>query len=245
MDQVLEKKYKSIEEFQKALLDSQVKGKIAKIVLFGSVLRGDAREDSDIDLMIIATDSTEEVERVCSEISYQVMLDTGELIMPIVHPVEEVFLPRSYFFYYNHRIGREIYKMEHDEIKLREIGSYLELAKEYLEGGKRCSDNMDYRIAVDAAYNAAELSAKGLLLLKIDNLPSSHGGILAKFGELYVKTGEIQRELGRRTNEALELRHKARYRGDVTIAENDALKVIDLAQQLINLLSELQREHLT
>lgn len=113
MDQILEKKYKSIEEFKKALLDGRVRNKIAKIVLPGSVLRGDAREDSDIDLIIIVTDSIEEVGQVCSEISYQVMLDTGELIMPIVHPIEEIFLPQSYFFYYNHRIGREIYKMQH------------------------------------------------------------------------------------------------------------------------------------
>lgn len=76
-------------------------------------------------------------------------------------------------------------------------------------------------------------------------LPSSHGGIVSKLGELYVKTGQIERELGRRTNQALELRHKARYRRDITIAENDALKVIDLAQQLIDLLSKLRPEHLT
>ena len=39
MDQILEKKYKSIEEFKKALLDGRVRNKIAKIVLPGSVLR--------------------------------------------------------------------------------------------------------------------------------------------------------------------------------------------------------------
>ena len=120
MNQILEKKYKSLEEFKKALLNGQVREKIAKIVLLGSVLRGDAREDSDIDLIIVATDSIEEVEQICSEISYQVMLNTGEIIMPIVHPMEEIFLPQSYFFYYNHRIGREIHKMEPEEIKLRE-----------------------------------------------------------------------------------------------------------------------------
>ena len=120
MNQILEKKYKSLEEFKKALLNGQVREKIAKIVLLGSVLRGDAREDSDIDLIIVATDSIEEVEQICSEISYQVMLNTGEIIMPIVHPMEKIFLPQSYFFYYNHRIGREIHKMEPEEIKLRE-----------------------------------------------------------------------------------------------------------------------------
>jgi len=53
---VLEKKYESIREFKNRLLQSKVKEKIAKILLFGSVLREEAKEDSDIDLIIVTVD---------------------------------------------------------------------------------------------------------------------------------------------------------------------------------------------
>ncbi len=65
-----------------------------------------------------------------------------------------------------------------------------------------------------------------------DDIPSSHGGIVGKFGELYIKTGQVDKLLGRELNRALELRNSARYKYQVQIREEDAQKIIDLAKKL-------------
>ena len=235
---ILEKKYESIREFKNRLLQSKVKEKIAKILLFGSVLREEAKEDSDIDLIIITVDGAREVEEMCSDIAYQIMSERGDIIMPMTHSIEELFYPKSYFFYFNQKTGKEIYTMEGDEIKSREINNYLELSMEYLQGAKRCLEHMDYRIALDAAYNALELAIKGLLLIKLDTLPSSHGGVINRFGELYVKAGEIEKETGKKVYKSLELRHKARYRKDAIIEEDDAQLLVGLAEEIAGILEK-------
>ena len=67
---ILKKKYQAIEHFTRRLLTNEVGDSIAKIVLFGSVLRGYASEESDIDLLIIALDAPEKVKKVTSEASF-------------------------------------------------------------------------------------------------------------------------------------------------------------------------------
>jgi uncharacterized protein (UPF0332 family) len=95
-----------------------------------------------------------------------------------------------------------------------------------------------YRLAVDAAYNAAELCAKGLLLLKLNNIPTSHGGIIGMFGELFVKTEVVPNQIGRGLNKNLQLRNKARYDCHALITKEDAEKAIDLAKKLVAIFKE-------
>lgn len=91
---------------------------------------------------------------------------------------------------------------------------------------------------MDAAYNAAEFAAKGLILLKQDDLPGSHGGIVSLFGQLYVKTKKIGKEIGRGLNTALKLRNVARYKPDALLLEEDAKDVLYLAERVIETLSK-------
>jgi len=36
--------------------------------------------------------------------------------MPMTHSIEELFYPKSYFFYFNQKTGKEIYTMAEEEI---------------------------------------------------------------------------------------------------------------------------------
>jgi len=38
------------------------------------------------------------------------------------------------------------------------------------------------------------------------NIPGSHGGIVSEFGRIYVMSGEISRDIGRKLSHALEMR---------------------------------------
>ena len=64
-------------------------------------------------------------------------------------------------------------------------------AEEYLDAARDSLRNGYPRLAVDAAYNSAELGVKAMLLFRLDDIPGSHGGVVGKFGELYVKSCSV------------------------------------------------------
>jgi len=69
-------------------------------------------------------------------------------------------------------------------------------------------------------------------------LPGSHGGVVNLFGQLYVKTNEIDKEIGRGLNVALRLRNEARYKPNSLLTKDDAQNVLRLAEDLIKIVSE-------
>ncbi|MGB2841621.1 MAG: nucleotidyltransferase domain-containing protein [Halobacteriota archaeon] len=72
---IAEKYKKPVEEFVRRALE-KYRGKIDKIILFGSVARGEAREDSDVDILVVGNVSLEEL----VDISFPILLEYEELI---------------------------------------------------------------------------------------------------------------------------------------------------------------------
>ena len=66
-------------EFAKAIKSDE----IIKIILFGSVARGDDTEDSDIDILIITSESDELSDEINS-IAVDIILEKDEFISPYV-----------------------------------------------------------------------------------------------------------------------------------------------------------------
>jgi len=129
--------------------------------------------------------------------------------------------------------------LEIDPLKLDEIKSRLSLAKLNLKMSNSLLGQKDYvRGVVDLAYNAVELCAKGLILLKQDDLPSRHRGIVQRFSELYVKEGPLKKEIGRRMNKGLDYRNNARYVPTAEITKKHAQHNINLAKELIAFLQK-------
>lgn len=89
-------------------------------------------------------------------------------------------------------------------LKLAE--KYLKAVKYTLKGGKN-----NIRLVIDGAYNTAELCIKSLLLIKMKNIPKTHGGVIQKFGEYYIKTEILPKETGKLSNRMLRYRNQARY----------------------------------
>jgi len=234
-------KYDALEIFKQTLLSSDVRDQIAKMVLFGSVARGDARQDSDVDVLIFGFGDLRKISKACAEASLDTGIESGEYIQPLVYSIDEFSSPQSYFLYMAERDGKEIYSMDEDDLRSREIKDYLVLAQEYFEVAEDSLANSRYRVAVDTAYNAAESCVRGFLLLKLPELPRSHGGLLTKFGELYAKDGPLPRKVGSDLNLMLERRSRARYNAHVLIDKRDAQDAIELAQTLMKTLREQMR----
>lgn len=236
VDTLHERKRRALDYFVRYLLNSSIKTQIAKIVLFGSVAKGHARRDSDIDALVFATGRLDTVADACAEASLWTGIEMKESIEPLIRCIDELYHPDSHFLFQALSEGEEVYSMTREELAKQAAQSALDLAREYLELAMYDLKGEYYRGAADAGYNAAELCAKGLLLLKLEQIPRTHGGIARKLGELYVKPGLIAKEIGRDLHRALQIRNDTRYDLHVSIDAEKAKKVIETAERLVGIL---------
>jgi len=95
------RKIKALEYFKDRFLQSKVRNKIAKLILFGSLARGEATDNSDIDLLVIALGDLGNVSYACADAA----LWAGIEMEPIVDCIEDFNYLKSYFFY-NVKKGR-------------------------------------------------------------------------------------------------------------------------------------------
>lgn len=63
-----------ISEFKKRLI-ARLEKHIKRLIVFGSKARGESREDSDIDIVVLIDNKTPEMEKSLEDIAYQVMWD--------------------------------------------------------------------------------------------------------------------------------------------------------------------------
>ena len=74
----LEKRYqKALDEFLRRVLEGYG-DMIERIILFGSVARGEAREESDIDILIVTKEEDFRLRRALVGIAFDILLETGE-----------------------------------------------------------------------------------------------------------------------------------------------------------------------
>lgn len=256
VNQLLATKYNALERFTQQILSSDVKDQIAKMILFGSVARGDAEQDSDVDVLVFGFGDLHKLSEACAEASLDIVMESGEYIQALVYCIDDLSPPQSYFLYRAARDGKEIYSrgescirpirascqlvmdVDEDELKNREVKDRLVLAQEYLEVAENCLAEGRYRIAVYAAYNVVESCVKGLLLLRSPEALQSHRELIAKFDELYTEHGPLPKKLGRELNAVLELRSRARYDANELISEREAQGAIELAEALMKALKE-------
>ena len=226
-----------LERFKKYLLSSAVRDSIGKIILFGSHAKGTAVPDSDIDILLVLTDGLEAEKSVLNEV-YEFMTEQSASLEVVTSSVTEFFFSPDYFLRNISHYGREVYSMSEEELKLAAVRELKGLAEEYLESAEEVLDRGRLRLAIDAAYNACELAAKGLILLKQDDLPGSHGEVVSSFGQLYGRTGEVEKQIGRDLNLALKLRNEARYKPGALLRRENAVELLSLARRLLEFIEE-------
>jgi len=238
VNQLLAPKYLALERFTERLLSGDTRDQIAKMILFGSVVRGDAERHSDVDVLVFGFGDLDRLSEICAEISLDVGIESGEIVQPLVYSVDDLLHPQSYFLHRAIREGKEVYEMDDNEFRDKELKDHLLVAQEYLEAAKISLADGKYRVAIDTAYNAAELCTRGLLLLKLPEIPGSHGGLIARFGEIYIVSGLMPKKTGRDLNVMMELRNKARYDTHSLIGEKEARSAIELAETLMKALED-------
>ncbi len=223
-------------DFAARLLNSSIGDHVARIVLFGSVARGEARPESDVDLLVFSASDPDPVREAVIESALETGMVWNQSVEPLVLGLSELRVPSGWFVYRTLQVGKEVYRMDEKLLRLQEARGWWELAREYLQQARATGEQGNHRLAVDGAYNAAELAAKGLLSLKIKDLPSTHGGIVQIFSREYVAAGLAPREFSAGLGKALELRNQARYVRQAVITLDHVQSVIAVAEQMLNLL---------
>lgn len=226
-----------IKKFKDALVKSDIGQEISKVVWFGSTLKKKAHRDSDLDILIVIKDGKTIQDRI-ADILLDFQMNNRTPLEIITTSVDELYPIVDPFLKNILEYGQEVYSMPEKDLKRTAATHYLSLAQEFYDSAEDSIKRGFYRLGLDGAYNSAELAAKGFLVMKIKDLPGSHGGIAQRFGELFIKSGEIEREIGRRLNQSLELRNAARYKFTTKISKDEAKFVLSLAGDLITLLEK-------
>lgn len=116
-----------------------------------------------------------------------------------------------------------VYLILMDEPKLnrREVELYIENAEQMLQVAEVNLRNDFYASAVNRAYYAIFYAANALLATKGESR-SKHSGVVSRFRELYVKSGEFSKELSQIYGDVMERRHIGDYELQNSVEKEDA-----------------------
>jgi len=87
--------------------------------------------------------------------------------------------------------------------------------------------------------------AVGALLVINGVETSSHSGMRQKFGQLFVKTGKIDRTLGKHYSELFEKRHKGDYNDFFDYDAETVLRLFPKSKEFIDVVSKLLFEKIS
>lgn len=82
---------KEIQKFIKEI-QSLLKERLKRVILYGSYARGDYNKQSDVDIMILTDLSFDEIEYYrdkISDIAYDIELNTGIILSPVIKNIEK------------------------------------------------------------------------------------------------------------------------------------------------------------
>ncbi len=84
----MDPKIKRLVEQVKAFLHEKYGEGIKRVILYGSHARGEATEDSDVDVLVLTDPSLKpsEVRKSLSDLLFDMLMDEGELVSVIVVP---------------------------------------------------------------------------------------------------------------------------------------------------------------
>lgn len=106
-----EKKIKALNYFTKKILNSNVKDEIAKMILFGSLVRGGRiHKESDVDVLIFSFKKpTQQLENIIDDASFDALMKYKESVEPLIYRFQDFKYPKSSFIYEALMDGRELY----------------------------------------------------------------------------------------------------------------------------------------
>jgi uncharacterized protein (UPF0332 family) len=117
----------------------------------------------------------------------------------------------------------------------------IQRAIETIQEIEKHIENKFWNTAINRMYYAC-FYAVGALLVKHGIETSSHTGTRQKFGQLFVKTGKIDKALAKHFTDLFEKRHKGDYNDFYDYDEETVIRLYPLSKQFIERINELLNE---
>ena len=117
----------------------------------------------------------------------------------------------------------------------------IQRAKETINEIQILVDNKLWNTAINRMYYAC-FYAVSALLIKNDVKTSSHSGTRQKFGQLFVKTGKIDRDLAKHYTDLFEKRQRGDYNDFFDYDEETVLRLFPLSKSFIDKINNLLNE---
>ena len=115
---------------------------------------------------------------------------------------------------------------------MKEIRDFIEKAEKFLSTAENALNTGDYDSCVSRCYYAMFFMAESVLLTK-SLTASSHKGVISLFGEHFVKTKILERNLGKALNDAYDKRLVGDYGVGFTINKQQAKDLLKTAQDFV------------
>lgn len=126
--------------------------------------------------------------------------------------------------------------------KERRAAAFLSKAQRACESARVLLNLDDVDGAANRAYYAMFDAARAALRMSgapvREEVTRTHSGLIGAFGEYFVKTGRVSKELGRSLNRAEEIRLIADYKGDSVDAQY-MQEMIDQAETFVLTLRQM------
>ena len=113
-----------------------------------------------------------------------------------------------------------------------QIESLVEKSDRYLHSAALLRDVEDFDSAASRLYYAMFYCAEALLLTKELSF-SKHRGVIAGFGQHFVKTGDLPAEMHQWLREAFDKRQLGDYASPSSLEEEDALDLQEKAERFV------------
>ncbi len=233
-------------------LQRHANGQILLVALFGSKARGEAREDSDVDILIVAD---ADLQQLRQQIDGLVVKLGHEHDLP---QVNEFVLNRERWADYAQRRAAFWQNVQRDGVMLLrgpalpddlsllpdfngenlmadhrpEIQQNMRLAREALDDAQANCAQGRYHTAANRAYYAVFYAANALLAT-LGLQRSKHSAVKAAFHEKFIKTQQIEAAYGDDYTETMKKRDMADYDVDASLDEPFARDGVQRAQRFV------------
>lgn len=119
-----------------------------------------------------------------------------------------------------------------------EVVANLERAQQSIDAARQLEAGLYYDFAAGRAYYAAFYAATALLLHEGVEM-SRHSGVIAAVHQRYIKTGMLDKTLGKSLNWLFELRSVGDYGGLAHVSRTEVGQAIQVAEKFLQSALEL------
>ena len=226
--------------------------RLHRLILYGSHARGDATEDSDIDLLVVLNGEVDAEDKARAHAVEDDLFGPGLSPLSLLVVSADEFAARNLPLYRNVRAEGELLFPKNDPTAIRhlrdhsypsrdtlsgmrpESEAYFERARTRLDTARAILEQGgDITLVVSAAYYAMFLAATAALN-EADLAAKSHEGTITLFSKHYVKKGPLDGYYGSLLSKAQGKRIDADYARNPSISQEDAEQWLHRAEDFVD-----------